>query len=155
MKARISRAETRILRAVMILVICLLAGAVASSDKRGTAAEPSGPTAQDVTYLSQRLSALEQRFFNLELTINQLLSQVSIAQAPSPAPAGPPVSREEVGLMRTEIQLLQRQMAEVQCGLLKLDQRTLPPDSRAQLTPAETAEPCRRLANSPVRITAR
>jgi hypothetical protein len=140
-------------RAMFILVLCLLGGTVSGSHDRNAPDGSSPAAAQDINYLNQRLSTLEQRLFTIESTVNQLRSQAMIAQAPSPSTGGLSISREEAALLRTEIGLLQRQVVEVQCGLLKLDQRTLPAASRAQLTPAEAAEPCRRLANSPVRIT--
>jgi len=142
-------------RAIFVVGLCLWVGAAAATYRRDASAATNPGAAQDVTYLNQRLSALEQRLFTIESTVNQLRSQTMIAQAPSSSTAAPSISREEAALLRTEIGLLQRQMMDAQCGLLKLDQRTLPADSRAQLTPAEAAEPCRRQANSPVRISAR
>jgi len=134
--------------AILILALCALGVASRSS--------ASNPLAtQDVTYLSQRLNTLEQRVFNIESSINQLRSQAMTPSVTSPTIANPAVSREEVALLRTEITLLQRQMADAQCGLLKLDQRTLPAAARAQLTPAEASDPCRRLADTPIRIGAR
>jgi len=143
--------KTRITQpAILILVFAVCALGVAL---RSSTSNP--PAAQDVTYLSQRLNTLEQRIFNIESSVNQLRNQAMVPSAPSPGAANPPVSREEMGLLRSEITLLQRQIAETQCGVLKLDQRTLPANSKTQLTPAEASDPCRRLADIPIRIGAR
>ena len=133
-----------------IIILALFAFGVASGS---SASNPPAP--QDVSYLNQRLNNLEQRLFNIESSINQLRSQAMTPSVSSPSAANPTVSREEVALFRTEITLSQRQIAELQCGLVKLDQRTLPAASRAQLTPAEASDPCRRLADAPIRPGAR
>jgi hypothetical protein len=136
-----------------MLVAALAGAAVAYSwgavEKTGEAAAPP----QDVTRIESRLSLLEQRFYSVEASIRGLEQQSRLSGAATARTARDP----EVSLLRTEVETLRRRLAEVECGLRKLDERTLGAAAReAQRRSARgTGDPCRLNADDPVRLSSR
>jgi predicted nucleic acid-binding Zn-ribbon protein len=125
-----------------------IALAMAHTDKASSAA--TAMPAQDVMSLDRRLSSFEQRLYSMESHINQLQQQMQYAQRQPAASA----SRDpEVDRLRLEVNLLQARLAEVECGLLKLDERTLSAAARA--AQAKTTDPCRLQPNTPVQLSSR
>jgi hypothetical protein len=118
-----------------------------SSHRADTAAAPANPT-QDTMYLDRRISALEQRFNLLESSVRNmeqqaLLSRRSSAQAQRD---------QEVGLIRSELEVLKGRMRIVECGLIHLDERTLSPSARAGLSPQQSKDPCRLRPETPLQL---
>jgi TolA-binding protein len=125
-----------------------LAIAMARPDRAGSAA--TAMPAQDVMSLDRRLSTFEQRLYIMESHINQLQQQMQYAQR-QPAASAP--RDPEVERLRLELNLLQARLAEVECGVLKLDERTLPAAARA--AQPKPNEPCRLQPNTPVQLSSR
>lgn len=101
---------------------------------------------QDPGSLDRRISLLEQRFFRLESSMTRL-EQVISAQRSIPAPSG---RDQDVLLMRQELEGLKLRMNEIECGLVKLDERTTPANARKS-----DNDQCRLNPNSPVRLSTR
>ena len=143
-------------RVLVVIILCVAAGVTASA-YRGHSSLESGGTAgaQDVTSLDRRISLLEQRFYAVESSINRLEQQAALsgrAATPSTSARDP-----EVSLLRGEIELLQRRLIEVECGLVRLDERTLAPAIRQARDRADAAnaDPCRLKADAPLRLSTR
>lgn len=120
---------------------------------RAVGPEPSA--AQDVIGLERRLSLVEQRLNSIELSVNRLEQQ---SRLPSSAP--PPmrnVRDTELELLRSEVELLQRRVAEDECGLVRIDERTLAQSVREERrkNAAGRDDPCRLNADAPLRLSAR
>ena len=103
---------------------------------------------QDPASLDRRISLLEQRFYTLESSMNRL-QQVVVSQRSAQVPSG---RDQEVVLMRQEIEEMKLRLNEIECGLVKLDERTTPPGSN---TRKRDSDQCRLNPNSPVRLSTR
>ena len=127
---------------VLVLVLCVVVGTVANVS-RGKSSEP-----QDVSSLDRRISLLEQRFYQVESSINRLQQYVTSQRPPVTQPS---TSDRDVILLRDEVQRLNLRLSEVECGLLKLDERTT---TRRSNTP-KSDDPCRVNVDTPLRLSAR
>lgn len=96
---------------------------------------------QELRTLESRVQMLEQRLYSIESSINRLQTAPQRSSSTSDA---------EVNLMRNEIQNLTARVSDVECGLLKLDQRTTAPRAATKLT-----DPCRLNAAQPVQLQSR
>jgi predicted RNase H-like nuclease (RuvC/YqgF family) len=128
---------------MLVVVLCAVIGVMASISRGSSASE-----AQDVGSLDRRLSLLEQRFYSLESSISRLQQYVA---AQRPSVSQPSTSDRELLLMREEIQRLSLRMNEVECGLIKLDERTTATARRSQTNRAN--DPCRLTPETPVRLS--
>jgi hypothetical protein len=109
--------------------------------------------------LEQRLNQVEQRFNYIESRLNRLESE---SRYPGVMPNTSSRSNSELDLMRTqldsmrtEIDSLRGRVGELECAVLKLDERTLTPAARATRKPGGSSEPCRTNTGAPVRLSAR
>ncbi|MDQ3820080.1 MAG: hypothetical protein M3362_20715, partial [Acidobacteriota bacterium] len=69
-----------------------------------------------------------------------------------------PAARDtEVTLLRAQVEMLQRRLSEIDCGLAKLDERTLSPAAREarRKTAANSTDPCRLNSDAPLRLSTR
>jgi len=130
---------------VLIVMLCAVMGVMASIS-RGNSATAT----QDVSSLDRRLSLLEQRFYSVESNISRLQQYVA-AQRPTVSPTS--TSDRELTLMREEIQRLSLRVVEIECGLAKLDERTMPAARRN--ASGKSNDPCRLNVDMPVRLSAR
>jgi hypothetical protein len=139
---------------LMLAAIVIVAFLNAKGEARHSSTSTSG-VAQDPTGLDRRLSLLEQRFYIVENTLNRIEQQSRLN--PSPATPQPSGSDNDIALLRAQVESLQRQMAELSCGLAKLDERTLSPEARSAREKSATlsADPCRQNADAPLRIANR
>ena len=128
---------------VLVVVLCAVIGVMANSSRGSSASE-----AQDVGSLDRRLSLLEQRFYSVESSISRLQQYVAAQRPPVSQPG---TSDRELLLIREEIQRLSLRMSEVECGLIKLDERTT---SAARRNAAgKSNDPCRLTPDTPVRLS--
>jgi predicted RNase H-like nuclease (RuvC/YqgF family) len=139
------------------LVILLAVAALTFSAYRGTSLSSASAVrdTQDLTSLERRISLLEQRFYSVESSINRLEQQSRFSQsAPSPSTSERTL---EINLLRSEIEALQRRLAEIECGLTKLDERTLTPAAREarRRTGAGNTDPCRLSIDTPLKLSTR
>src|SRR6185437_13456344 len=91
---------------------------------------------QDVIRLENRLSQLEQRMYSIETSLRTVEQQTRLSSVSSRG-----VNTEEIAVMHSEIQTLQRRLIEDECALAKLDERTLTPERRRRT--GATSDPCR------------
>ena len=110
----------------------------------------AGPTPQqDVIRLDARVSQLEQRLYTIENSLRNLEQQSRIASVSGRGG----VTQDDIILVRTELQNLQVRLMEDECGLAKLDERTLSPAAReARRKGAVGKDPCRANFELPVRL---
>jgi len=131
---------------VLVVVLCVAVGVMANISR----ASSEENTTQDFGSLDRRLSLLEQRFYSVESSISRLQQYVA---AQHPPVSQPSTSDREISLMREEIQRLNLRMAEIECGLIKLDERTTPANRRN--TTGKSSDPCRFTPDTPVRLSTR
>jgi hypothetical protein len=139
--------------AVLLLAAALTAAAAHAWAPATRTSEAAAQPQQDVIRLESRLSRLEQRFYSVEASIRALEQQPRL---PDPA-AARPARDPEVSLLLTEVEALRRRLAEVECGLTKIDERTLTPAAREERRKSAGggADPCRLGVGTPVRLSAR
>jgi predicted nucleic acid-binding Zn-ribbon protein len=143
-------------RVPLIILLAIVAVTAASASRgRNLLTSKSAAETQDLTGLERRISLLEQRFYGVESSINRLEQQSRLSQS-----AAMPSDGErnlEINLLRSEIETLQRRLVEVECGLTKLDERTLTPAAREARRRAASGntEPCRLNADAPLKLSTR
>jgi hypothetical protein len=128
---------------VLVLVLCVVVGTVANVSAGKSSAEP-----QDPSSLDRRISLLEQRFYQVESNINRLQTYLASQRPPTSQPS---TSDRDVLIIRDEVQRLSLRLGEVECGLLKLDERTA---TRRSNSP-KSDDPCRVNVDTPLRLSAR
>jgi hypothetical protein len=155
MDSRIIRTAFSKWSALFVFVLALVTAVVAYTGKPlvGTGEAAIAPAAQDVTRIESRLSQLEQRFYSIEASIRGLEQQSRL----SGITTGRTERDPEVGLLRAEVEALRQRLAEVECGMVKMDERTLTPAAKqARRKSASVAgDPCRLNADSPIRLSTR
>jgi hypothetical protein len=143
-------------RIVPGVILCTAIGVMANAYASRSSFAWKGVTgSQDVGSLDRRISSLEQRLYSIEASINRLQQS---AISPRRPPALQPSTRDqEIYLLREEIQKLQLRVNEIECGLVKLDERTTSPtvrEARRSAT-ASIADPCRLNPATPLRLSIR
>jgi predicted RNase H-like nuclease (RuvC/YqgF family) len=127
------------------LVMVFRSSAASNPERVATGPEPQ----QEVLRLETRINQLEQRFYGIETTI-RTLEQQSRLEATS---RGGAVSAQDLALLQSQIQALQLRLAEDECGLARLDERTLSQAMRnARRQSAGRTDPCRTNVESPLRL---
>lgn len=135
---------------VLVVVLCAVAGVMASGSRGNSSRSLEENAIQDVSSLDRRLSLLEQRFYLVESSISRLQQYVA---AQRPSVSQPSTSDREIRLLSEEIQRLSRRMIEIECGMIKLDERTTPASRRN--TAGKSDDPCRLNPETPVRLSTR
>jgi hypothetical protein len=139
--------------AVLMLVSALAAGTAYAWKPSAGNGEAAIASPQDVTRIESRLSLLEQRFYSIETSIRSLEQQSRLSSAAS----GRTTRDPDVSLLRAEVETLRRRLAELECGLAKVDERSLSAtarDARRKSTGA-TTDPCRLNPDTPLRLPSR
>jgi chromosome segregation ATPase len=96
--------------------------------------------------LDTRITQLEQRLYSIETSLNRLQqSTYSQRSAPTASTFDP-----EISLLREQLQNVTLRLNEIECGLLKLDERTA---TSRRGTP--TNDPCRANPAAPLRFPSR
>ena len=134
------------------IVLCAVLGIMANvyPGKSSSALEE---TTQDVGSLDRRITSVEQRLYSIESSISRL-QQSALSERPR---ASQPIPRDqEIDLVRSDIQRLQLRLNEVECGLLKLDERTaLSVRDNLKSPGPKTGDPCRLNPATPLRLSTR
>ena len=135
------------------IVLCVAIGIVANVYPGNVSSASEGMTkTQDVRTLDRRISLLEQRLYSIESSISRLQSAASVrSQIPQSS-----ARDQEINLIRGDIQALQLRLSEIECGLVKLDERTTVSvrENRGRRG-GNPADPCRLDPASPLRLTTR
>jgi len=126
---------------VLVVVLCAVIGVMASISRGNN-------STQDPGSLDRRLSLLEQRFYSVESSVSRLQQYVATQRPSLPQPS---TSDRDLILMREEVQRLELRMAEIECGLIKLDERTTPAARRNPT--AKSNDPCRLNPDQAVRLS--
>ena len=86
----------------------------------GTGVEGHRET-QDAIYLDRRISMLETRLNTIESSVRTLEQQALMSRSS----AAPTARDPEVTLLRSEVEILMARIRELDCGLARVDERTL------------------------------
>ena len=127
---------------VLGVLLCIAIG-IMTTVSRGKNSSAS----QDPASLDRRISLLEQRLYTIESNINRLQQYATTQRPPVTAPS---TSDRDVIQLREEIQRLSLRLGEVECGVLKLDERT----ARTPKS-SKSADPCRQNPDAPLRLPTR
>ncbi|HET6980301.1 MAG TPA: hypothetical protein VFI24_28460 [Pyrinomonadaceae bacterium] len=127
---------------VLVLVLCVVVGTVVNVSRAKSSAET-----QDPSSLDRRISLLEQKFYQVESSINRLQTYMASQR---PQVSQPTSSDRDVILLREDLQRLSTRLSEVECGLLKLDERTT-----SRRNTQKSDDPCRTNVDTPLRLSAR
>jgi hypothetical protein len=125
-----------------------------------TLAPASEGGGQDVYSLERRVNAVEQRFYSLESRLNRLEQQAVLNQrspGAAPTPTQQTLPDTEVALLRSEIEILSTRLQLVECGVTRLDERTLSAATREarRKAGAQAADSCRQNADVPLQFPPR
>jgi hypothetical protein len=102
---------------------------------------------QDTFSLDRRISSLEQRLYSIENNISRLQ-----LQSASPSLSTSTRRDAEVDELRRSVDALQLQVNQLRCGVVHLDERTLPQTGRGagRQSPGNRNDPCRLNPSAPV-----
>jgi len=108
------------------------------------------PAQQEVLRLESRMTQLEQRLYAVENNIRNLDQQSRLGSGTSRGGAS-----DDLVSTRLEIQTLQQRLAEYDCALAKLDERTLTREMREarRKSVGATSDPCRLNFETPLRFS--
>ena len=106
-------------------------------------------SAQSDIFLSRRIDQVEQRFYQIESRLNRIEMESRTAVS---TPRLPDTHDNEIALLRSQVDSLRTRLGEVECGVLKLDERTLP---AAQRRGATGNDPCRQNWGTAIRLSVR
>lgn len=162
MRVEITRKLARGLGSVALAAFLIAAWYASLQWFAGDKADMAQPvSAQTDMMLERRISQVEQRFYYIESRLNQIENQSRypgvLPGASSPNPIQLGQLQTEIDTLRTQIDQLRSRVGEVECGVLKLDERTLTPAARQdrRQAAAGTREPCRMDERSPIRLSSR
>lgn len=140
--------------AITVFILALVATVAAYTGKPlSRSGEAAMSTPQDLSRIESRLSQLEQRFYSIEVSLRGLEQQSRLSSSTTPRVERDP----EIGLLRAEVESLRQRLAEAECGLARVDERTLNPaakETRRKLA-AGGSDPCRLNADAPLRLPGR
>ena len=101
---------------------------------------------QDVMRLESRFNQLETRLTFIENRLRSVEQQSRLSDSRG-------VGQNDWAVLRSELQTLQQRVAEHECALAKLDERTLAPNARAtRRRSAAENDPCRASSDTPIRL---
>lgn len=145
-------------RAALLVALCAFAVTLAATRMRARSISDAGAhetnEPQDLVSLDRRVSFLEQRLVTVETSLRNVEQQVAFAQRAAPSTAERTM---DARLLQQEIDALQIRVRELQCGLGKLDERTLPANLKQSQTraPARPLDPCRANPDAPLSVQPR
>ncbi len=110
--------------------------------------------AQQDPYLSRRIDQIEQRFNSIESRLNRVEQQSRTA---SVVPRITDNNDTEMQFFRTQVDSLRLRVGELECGLLRIDERTLTNAARLARSKGGVRESdkCRVSAGAPIQLSAR
>lgn len=139
-------------RRLWLLVACAVVLLALTSG----ASRPAQP--QDLLTMDRKVNLIEQRLYAMEARLNRIEQQTGRASDPSPlhpAAAATAASAEtETALLRNQLDTLSLRLRLIECGLLRLDERTLSPVAREarRKSGAQTLDSCRVNAEAPLQF---
>lgn len=136
------------------LIACAAIGVMAQAYPSKSSSDFEDNGVQDVRSLDRRINSLEQRLYSIEVNISRLEQSAISQRAQVLQPAG---RDPEITVLRQDMQSLQLRLSEMECGLVKLDERTTASavrESRGSAQ-AKTTDPCRLNPATPLRLSTR
>ena len=103
-------------------------------------------------FLSRRIDQLESRFYQLDSKIDR------VEQSTRRTPITPSITGgndTEIRLLRSELDSMRLRLGEAECGLLRVDERTLAAAARAKKATLGGTENCRLELDMPIQLSAR
>lgn len=130
------------------VVLTMRGGSVNSSTSPSTPAVP-----QDVMSLDRRITTLEQKLYPLESSLRRLEQQTLTLGRSTPTQ---PLRDPELDRLRGEVELLRARVRELECALLRVDERTLSAAMKeARRRAGAQVDACRQNADAPVQLSIR
>lgn len=139
----------------MLTVLAIAAAALIPALYINSPAHTRAAGPQDLLMLDRRVSTIEQRIYSIDSRLNQLEQQIRLSQrTPEPAPAPAPVNESvELRLLRSELELLASRIRLLECGVVQLDERTLPERVReARKKAGQPTDSCRANPDNPIQF---
>lgn len=138
------------LAAIVGVTVCIYSGGLAIFGER---AVPTAYAQQD-PFLSRRIDQMEQRFYSIENRLNRI-EQDSMRTTITPRIINN--NDTEIQFLRTQVDSLRLRLGETECGLLRIDERTLTPAARLARSKAGARESdkCRLDIGAPIQLSAR
>jgi cell division protein FtsB len=136
------------------LVFCAVVATGVEAYRGKKVSEPVTVGAQDVMILDRRIGALEQRLYSIESNIGRLQQQAIGSMHSTPSQTG---HDPELDRLRSEVELLNARVRELECGVVHLDERTLSATAKEarNRAGAQSKDPCRLNPETPVRLSSR
>lgn len=135
-----------------VLLVCILGlGLITVFRISSEARTDYGPAPQqDVIRLENRINQLEQRMYSIDSSLRNLEQQSRLAGGNLRG-----ASPEDIARLHLDVQALQNRLAEHECALSKLDERTLSPAMRTARRKSGTSanDPCRLNFDTPVQLS--
>jgi hypothetical protein len=117
---------------------------------------PGPVSAQSDRFLEQRLNQVEQRFYTIESRLNRIESESRSSAIRPQLPSMSSTTEVELQYLRTQVDSLRTRLGEAECGLLKVDERTLTAAQRRKGVGSVSGnDRCRQDWGSPVVLSAR
>jgi hypothetical protein len=148
-----------------LTAIALLVGFVVLFGGRSSVTNSDVTTtahAQTDFALQRRVDMIEQRFYMMESRLNSIEQQSRYPSSTSPTSSVRTDSelsslRTQLEIMRVQMDTLNRRLGDVECGLLRVDERTLTPAARDMRRRGreDENEPCRLNPSTAVRLSSR
>ncbi|HSF24632.1 MAG TPA: hypothetical protein VLE20_10420, partial [Blastocatellia bacterium] len=100
------------MRVLTKVVLALALAGVIATQVIGSRASASGIEPQDPAYLDRRINMLETRLGSIESSL-RMLSQQAMSQRAAPSQ---PARDPEIALLRSEVEILNARVRELECG---------------------------------------
>lgn len=135
--------------AVVGMAVVVYVGLVGMFGERTASAQQTDP------FLSRRIDQLENRLYQLESKIDRVDQEARRPGVSSPSITGG--NDTEIRLLRSEFDNMRLRLGEAECGLLRVDERTLTAAARASRKKATVGgtENCRVNPGAAVQLSAR
>ena len=136
-----------------LLIFSAVAGAAIENALERPASAAGTAGAQDAAYLDRRISLLETKIYSIESSVRTLEQQAMMSRSAS----GQPTRDPETALLRSEVEILKARLRELECGLARLDERTLSAAAKEsrKRAGAQAQDPCRLDPETPLQLSPR
>lgn len=140
--------------AISVVAIGIYAGLGAIFGERAVR-EVSAQVVQQDPFLSRRIDQIDQRIYSIENRLNRLESAPRPTGVTSPTITGS--NEAEIRMLQADVSSMRIRLGEAECGLLKLDERTLSNAARAARKKSIVGgtENCRLERDVPIALSAR
>lgn len=140
-----------------LIVSCAVLATVISAYRAMASVENEAFGQQDVINLDRRISLLEQRLYSIESRISNVEQQAALSSSQRATTPAPRDLDSGIGILSREIEALKLRLKELECGLVRIDERTISASAKDAQKRAGTQskDPCRQDPEAPVRLSSR